>query len=67
MKSGFIANTTLLSLLLSGYVWRDDHCSDPVSDWQPRETLRQQGRAQVIRLERATHQGRRRSDLQAQG
>jgi len=40
MKSGFIASTTLLSLLLSGYALADDNCSDPVSDWRPRDTLR---------------------------
>ena len=32
MKSVFIANATLLSLLLSGYALADDDCSDPVSD-----------------------------------
>ncbi|KAB0503732.1 PepSY domain-containing protein [Pseudomonas moorei] len=42
MKSGFMASAALLSLLLSGYVLADEDCSDPVSDWQPRETLRQQ-------------------------
>ena len=42
MKSGFIANATLLSLLLSGYALAGDDCSEPVNDWQPRETLRQQ-------------------------
>lgn len=42
MKSGFIAHAALLSLLLSGFARADDNCSDPVSDWQPRETLRQQ-------------------------
>jgi len=42
MKSAFIASTALLSLLLSGYALADDDCSEPVSDWQPRETLRQQ-------------------------
>lgn len=42
MKSGFIANATLMGLLLSGYALAGDDCSDPVSDWQPRETLRQQ-------------------------
>ena len=42
MKSGFIAHAALLSLLLSGFAVADDDCSDPVSDWQPRETLRQQ-------------------------
>ncbi|RVD79819.1 PepSY domain-containing protein [Pseudomonas koreensis] len=41
MKSAFIASTALLSVLLSGYALADDNCSDPVSDWQPRETLRQ--------------------------
>lgn len=42
MKSGSIANAALLSLLLSGYALADNDCNDPVSDWQPRETLRQQ-------------------------
>ncbi|MHC8299161.1 PepSY domain-containing protein [Pseudomonas sp. ZS1P83] len=42
MKSGFFANAALLSLLVSGYALADDDCNDPVSDWQPRETLRQQ-------------------------
>jgi hypothetical protein len=42
MKSGFIASAVLLSLSLSGYAVADEDCSDPVADWQPRETLRQQ-------------------------
>ncbi|WP_223487021.1 PepSY domain-containing protein [Pseudomonas sp. A-RE-19] len=42
MKSAFIASTALLSFLLNGYALADEDCSDPVSDWQPRETLRQQ-------------------------
>jgi len=42
MKSGFIASAVLLTLLLSGYAVADEDCSDPVSDWQPRETLLQQ-------------------------
>lgn len=41
MKSAFIASTALLSVLLSGYALADDDCNEPVSDWQPRETLRQ--------------------------
>lgn len=41
MKTTFIALTALLSLLLSGYALADNDCSEPVSDWQPRETLRQ--------------------------
>lgn len=41
MKSAFIPNIALLSVLLSGYALADDDCSEPVSDWQPRETLRQ--------------------------
>ena len=41
MKSAFIASTALLSVLLSGYALADDECNEPVSDWQPRETLRQ--------------------------
>ncbi|WP_431700202.1 PepSY domain-containing protein [Pseudomonas sp. BR20] len=42
MKSAFITSTALLSVLLGGYALADDDCSEPVSDWQPRETLRQQ-------------------------
>jgi hypothetical protein len=42
MKSAFIAATALLSLLLAGAALADDDCNEPVSDWQPRETLRQQ-------------------------
>ena len=41
MKTAFIARTALLSLLLSASVLADDDCSEPASDWQPRETLRQ--------------------------
>ncbi|MFS2156754.1 PepSY domain-containing protein [Pseudomonas sp. Pseusp122] len=41
MKSAFIASTALLSVLLTGYALADDDCREPVSDWQPRETLRQ--------------------------
>ncbi|WP_210644497.1 MULTISPECIES: PepSY domain-containing protein [unclassified Pseudomonas] len=42
MKPGFIASTALVSVLINGYALADDDCSEPVSDWQPRETLRQQ-------------------------
>ena len=42
MKSAFIVSTTLLSVLLGGYALADEDCSEPVSDWQPRETLRLQ-------------------------
>ncbi|MBK5550011.1 PepSY domain-containing protein [Pseudomonas sp. TH03] len=42
MRSAFIASSALLSVLLSGYALADDDCKDPVNDWQPRETLRQQ-------------------------
>ena len=41
MKSVFIASTALLGMLLGGYALADDDCNEPVSDWQPRETLRQ--------------------------
>ena len=41
MKSAFIVSTTLLGVLLGANALADD-CSEPVSDWQPRETLRQQ-------------------------
>lgn len=42
MKPGFISSTALLALLVNAYALADEDCSDPVSDWQPRETLRQQ-------------------------
>jgi hypothetical protein len=31
-------------LLISSGVMADEHCTDPVADWQPRETLREQVR-----------------------
>lgn len=42
MKHALIATTSLFALLLSGYSLADNDCTDPVTDWQPRETLRQQ-------------------------
>ena len=42
MKSAFIVSTALLGVLLGTHALADDDCSEPVSDWQPRETLRQQ-------------------------
>ena len=42
MKSAFIVSTALLGVLLGANALADDDCSEPVSDWQPRETLRQQ-------------------------
>ena len=41
MKSAFIVSTALLGALLGTHVLADEDCSEPVSDWQPRETLRQ--------------------------
>lgn len=31
-----------IGLLLSGNVLADEHCTDPVTDWQPKDVLRQQ-------------------------
>ncbi len=42
MKSGLMVTTALLTTLLNGYALADDDCREPVSDWQPRDTLRQQ-------------------------
>ena len=42
MKSAFIVSTALLGVLLGANALADDDCSEPVSDWQPREPLRQQ-------------------------
>lgn len=42
MKSLRLTGTVLVSLLISGPALADDDCTDPVTDWQPREVLRQQ-------------------------
>lgn len=42
MKTTLISSVLLASLLASGALLADDDCTDPVADWQPRETLRQQ-------------------------
>ncbi len=36
------SSIALLGLLSSWNVLADEHCKDPVADWQPREILRQQ-------------------------
>ncbi len=42
MKPLTYMGIALAVLSFSGTVWADDHCTDPVADWQPREVLRQQ-------------------------
>lgn len=42
MKPLNLACTLLTSLLISGPVFADDDCTDPVANWQPREILREQ-------------------------
>ena len=42
MKSLTLISAILASLIFSGTVLASDDCSDPVADWQPRETLRLQ-------------------------
>jgi hypothetical protein len=42
MKTTLISSLALAGLLASGALLADDDCTDPVADWQPRETLRQQ-------------------------
>ena len=42
MKSIRLTSAVLSSLVFSSAVMASDDCSDPVTDWQPRETLRQQ-------------------------
>lgn len=34
----------MLGLLISSFAMAEEHCTDPVADWQPRETLREQVR-----------------------
>ncbi|TDO15236.1 MULTISPECIES: PepSY domain-containing protein [Halomonas] len=41
MKTPLLVTTTLAATLASAMTFADDDCGDPVSDWQPREVLRQ--------------------------
>ena len=41
MKTPLLVTTTLAATLASTMTFADDDCRDPVSDWQPREVLRQ--------------------------
>ncbi|MBV6271910.1 PepSY domain-containing protein [Alcaligenaceae bacterium CGII-47] len=41
MKPFTLASALLVSLLVSGAAIAGDDCTDPVADWQPRDTLRQ--------------------------
>ena len=36
-----ILTAVITSCLVSGVAMADDHCTDPVSDWQPKEKLRE--------------------------
>ena len=42
MKALTLASTVLAGLIFSSAVLASDDCTDPVADWQPRETLRLQ-------------------------
>lgn len=42
MKALILAGVALASILFSGTVLADNDCVDPVADWKPRETLREQ-------------------------
>lgn len=42
MKPLIFIGIALASLIFSDAALADDHCTDPVADWQPREVLRQQ-------------------------
>ena len=42
MKALALASTILASLAISSVALASDDCTDPVADWQPRETLRLQ-------------------------
>ncbi|MBL0164222.1 MAG: PepSY domain-containing protein [Xanthomonadales bacterium] len=42
MKSLTLTSAVLASLIFSSAAMAADDCTDPVTDWQPRETLRQQ-------------------------
>ena len=42
MKALTLASTILVGLVFSSVVLASDDCTDPVADWQPRETLRLQ-------------------------
>ena len=42
MKTLTFAGVALATLIFSGAALADDYCNDPVTNWQPRETLRLQ-------------------------
>lgn len=42
MKPSMLTGVALVGVLVSGTVFADNDCVDPVSDWKPREALRQQ-------------------------
>ncbi|MEO6986686.1 MAG: PepSY domain-containing protein [Paralcaligenes sp.] len=42
MKPLTLFGTALVCMTVSSAALADDHCTDPVADWQPREVLRQQ-------------------------
>lgn len=42
MKTLPYCTAALLGLFASAAAVADEHCTDPVADWQPREALRQQ-------------------------
>lgn len=42
MKTKILTSVILSGLLFSSAVLADDDCVDPVTDWKPREVLRQQ-------------------------
>lgn len=42
MKHSILAAVMLTSTFMSGPALADDDCVDPITDWQPRDMLRQQ-------------------------
>lgn len=52
MKHLTLASVVLASLAFSGAAMAGTECTDPVSDWQPREVLRQQLQQQGWEVQR---------------
>ncbi len=42
VKPSMLTGVVLVGILVSGTVLADNDCTDPVSEWKPREALRQQ-------------------------
>ena len=52
MKKPLLITTMLVAALTAGEAFADDDCHDPITDWQPREVLRQKLEAEGWKVNR---------------